>query len=59
MSCYQPIIEEMIKYYPDAKSRNPKYRVLLPGAGLGFFLYIEILFSGRLVFDLASKGFCA
>ncbi|CAD8153644.1 unnamed protein product [Paramecium octaurelia] len=45
---YKPIIDCLQNYYPDAKTRDKKYQVLLPGAGLG-----------RLVFELASRGFAA
>eukprot|EP01017_Pseudomicrothorax_dubius_P051369 TRINITY_DN987_c0_g1_i3.p1 TRINITY_DN987_c0_g1~~TRINITY_DN987_c0_g1_i3.p1 ORF type:complete len:422 (+),score=109.32 TRINITY_DN987_c0_g1_i3:115-1266(+) len=46
--CYKPIIDTLIQHFPDAKVNGERTRVLVPGCGLG-----------RLVFDLACKGFAA
>ena len=47
--CYGPIKDEFRKYFPKCvNAEGKKYRVLLPGAGLG-----------RLVYDFAVEGYAA
>ncbi|XP_046399023.1 carnosine N-methyltransferase [Ischnura elegans] len=45
-ACYQPIIDELEKYYPESVRSKQEHRVLVPGAGLG-----------RLAYEIASRGF--
>jgi len=46
--CYQPIIDEIISYFPEPIDKNlwERISILHPGCGMG-----------RLVFDLALKGY--
>ncbi|KAG8236240.1 hypothetical protein J437_LFUL010993, partial [Ladona fulva] len=45
-ACYQPIIEELEKHFPESIRSKREHRVLVPGAGLG-----------RLAYEIASRGF--
>nr|XP_033782681.1 carnosine N-methyltransferase isoform X2 [Geotrypetes seraphini] len=45
-SCYQPIINEVKKYFPKEKCDVSKINVLVPGAGLG-----------RLAWEIANQGY--
>ncbi|XP_068711651.1 carnosine N-methyltransferase-like isoform X2 [Montipora capricornis] len=45
-ACYNPIIEEILRLYPENKCSRTDISVLVPGAGLG-----------RLMFDIAKLGF--
>ena len=46
--CYEPIINEVHKFFPEPinKETGERYSILHPGCGLG-----------RLVFDFALKGY--
>lgn len=44
--CYEPIINEILKHFPDDTCDRSRIKVLVPGAGLG-----------RLAFEIASRGF--
>lgn len=46
LQCYHPIISEITKYFEGIDTDLSKFKILVPGAGLG-----------RLMFELANKGF--
>ncbi|XP_069481931.1 carnosine N-methyltransferase [Ambystoma mexicanum] len=45
-ACYQPIINEIVKYFPRDKCDTSKVEILIPGAGLG-----------RLAWEIANLGY--
>ncbi|NP_001089556.1 uncharacterized protein LOC734612 [Xenopus laevis] len=45
-ACYQPIVDEILKYFPKDKSDVSNINILVPGAGLG-----------RLAWEIAKHGY--